>query len=79
MSYGSSEMEGNFFVNNIILSAVELPGYLMIILLMDIWGRKPLFILCLIFTGASSIVSSYMDDEVRDGLQKTNHYERDAY
>ena len=39
-------MEGNFFVNNIILSAVELPGYLMIILLMDIWGRKPLFILC---------------------------------
>ena len=65
LSYGSSEMEGNFFVNNIILSAVELPGYLMIILLMDIWGRKPLFILCLIFTGASSIVSSYMDDEVR--------------
>ena len=59
-------MEGNFFTNNIILSAVELPGYLIIILLMDIWGRKPLFILCLIFTGASSIVSAYMDDEVRD-------------
>ena len=57
-------MEGNFFTNNIILSAVELPGYLIIILLMDIWGRKPLFILCLIFTGASSIVSSYMEDEV---------------
>ena len=69
LSYGSSEMEGNFFVNNIILSAVELPGYLMIILLMDIWGRKPLFILCLIFTGASSIVSSYMDDEVTDVRQ----------
>ena len=57
-------MEGNFFTNNIILSVVELPGYLIIILLMDIWGRKPLFILCLIFTGVSSIVSSYMDDEV---------------
>ena len=68
LSYGSSEMAGNFFVNNIILSAVELPGYLMIILLMDIWGRKPLFILCLIFTGASSIVSSYMDDEVRENF-----------
>ena len=65
-------MAGNFFVNNIILSAVELPGYLMIILLMDIWGRKPLFILCLIFTGASSIVSSYMDDEVRETLQLFN-------
>lgn len=62
-------MEGNFFINNIILSAVELPGYLIIILMMDIWGRKPLFILCLIFTGSSSIVSSYMDDEVsRDSL-----------
>ena len=64
LSYGSSEMEGDFFVNNIILSAVELPGYLMVILLMDIWGRKPLFTFSLIFTGAASIVSSYVTDEV---------------
>ena len=64
MSYGSSEMEGDFFVNNIILSAVELPGYLAVILLMDVWGRKPLFTLTLLFTGVSSIVSSYVTDEV---------------
>ena len=51
-------MEGDFFVNNIILSAVELPGYLAVILLMDVWGRKPLFTLTLLFTGVSSIVSS---------------------
>ena len=31
LSYGSSEMEGDFFVNNIILSAVELPGYLVVL------------------------------------------------
>ena len=72
-------MEGNFFLNNIILSAVELPGYLMIILLMDIWGRKPLFILCLIFTGASSIVSSYMNDEVRDVLQLTRSNSKNSF
>ena len=57
-------MEGDFFVNNIILSAVELPGYLAVILLMDVWGRKPLFTLTLLFTGVSSIVSSYVTDEV---------------
>ena len=51
-------------MNNIILSAVELPGYLAVILLMDVWGRKPLFTLTLLFTGVSSIVSSYVTDEV---------------
>jgi len=60
LSYGSSEMEGNSFVNNGILAAVELPGYFYVILLMDVWGRKPLFAFSLIFTGASSIVSSFM-------------------
>ena len=38
--------------------------YLAVILLMDVWGRKPLFTLTLLFTGVSSIVSSYVTDEV---------------
>ena len=38
--------------------------YLAVILLMDVWGRKPLFTLTLLFTGVSSIISSYVTDEV---------------
>ena len=57
-------MEGDFFINNIILSAVELPGYVYVILLMDVWGRKPLMIFSLVFTGTSSIISSYVSDDV---------------
>ena len=60
LSYGSAEMEGNLFLTNAVLAAVELPGYLYILLLMDTWGRKPLFCLSLIFTGISSILSAYM-------------------
>ena len=68
LSYGSSEMEGNFFMNNIILGAVELPGYLYVILLMDVWGRKPLFVLSLIFTGISSIVSTFLTGTAKNIL-----------
>merc|ERR1711892_555029 len=68
LSYGSADMEGNFFVNNIILGVVELPGYLYVILLMDVWGRKPLFVLSLVFTGVSSIVSSFLTGTARNIL-----------
>lgn len=64
LSYGSSQMEGNFFTNNIFLTAVEIPGYIYIILLMDIWGRKPLMMFSLLFTGASTIASSFVSEKV---------------
>jgi len=69
LSYGSSSMEGDFFVNSVILSVVELPAYIYAMLLIDLWGRKPVFSLSLTFTGIALIVSAFIENKAaKNGL-----------
>merc|ERR1711911_219842 len=73
-----TELGGNIFVDFILGALVEvginiscmtvtvcvlkIPGYLLCALLIDIWGRKPFFISCLLITGVSCIGAGFLEE-----------------
>jgi len=56
-----TQLGGNIFVSFILGAVVEIPGYLLCMLLIDVWGRKPFFVVCLLVTGVSCIGAGLMD------------------
>ena len=44
ISMGASNLGGDIFVSIILLSLIEIPSYIFCILVMDYWGRKPIFV-----------------------------------
>ena len=44
ISMGASNLGGDVFVSSILISLIEIPSYVFTILLMDHWGRKPMFV-----------------------------------
>ena len=44
ISMGASNLGGDVFVSSILISLIEIPSYIFTILLMDHWGRKPMFV-----------------------------------
>merc|ERR1719187_3128933 len=57
-----TQLGGNIFVSFILGALIEIPGYLLCTFLIDIWGRKPFFVWCLIFTGVSCIVAAFLPE-----------------
>ena len=51
----------NPYVSFMLGGLVELPAYVIVFLIMDHCGRKPLFSLSLILTGVTCIPSGYLD------------------
>ena len=44
ISMGAANLGGDVFVSNILLALIEVPSYIFCILIMDYWGRKPIFV-----------------------------------
>ena len=53
---------GNIFVSFILLAMIEIPSYVFNILVMDHWGRKPIFVSSLLLTGVACISAGFLDD-----------------
>ena len=53
---------GNIFVSFILLAMIEIPSYVFNILVMDHWGRKPIFVSSLFLTGVACISAGFLDD-----------------
>jgi len=50
----------NVFLSYILISLIEIPSYLALIVLMDIWGRKPLFVFSMLIPGVSCIAAAFL-------------------
>ena len=44
ISMGAANLGGNVFVSNTLLALIEIPSYIFCLLVLDYWGRKPLFV-----------------------------------
>ena len=53
---------GNIFVSFILMALIEIPSFIFAILVMDHWGRKPIFVSSLFLTGIAAIPAAFMDD-----------------
>ena len=58
----STNFGGNIFVSFILACLVEIPSYIYNILVMDHWGRKPIFVSSLLLTGIATIPAAFLSD-----------------
>ena len=59
----STGFGSNIFVSFILSAVVEIPSYIYCTLVMDRWGRKPIFVSSLLLTGVACIPAAFLDDE----------------
>ena len=57
LTMNSVNMHGNTFINTILGVVIEAPGYLLAMLTMDRFGRKPILVICQIVSGISCIAA----------------------
>ena len=62
ISMSSTNFGGNIFVSFILACLVEIPSYIYNILVMDHWGRKPIFVSSLLLTGIATIPAAFLSD-----------------
>ena len=62
ISMSATGLGGNIFVSFILLAMIEIPSYVFNILVMDHWGRKPIFVSSLLLTGVACISAGFLDD-----------------
>jgi len=56
-----SAIGNNAFVSNALAALIELPAYPALVLMMDVWGRRPLFTLSLLFNALSCFGAAFTD------------------
>ena len=44
ISMGAANLGGNVFVSNMLLASIEIPAHIFCMLVLDYWGRKPVFV-----------------------------------
>ncbi|XP_052123042.1 organic cation transporter protein isoform X2 [Frankliniella occidentalis] len=57
LSWNTSNLGGNDFLNFLISGVVEIPGYVMLLLLLNRWGRKATLCSALIITGLALLLT----------------------
>ena len=62
MAFGVADLSGNLYINNAISGAVELAGYFICIIFMDIIGRKWMTSGFMIFGGISCLGAMLLDE-----------------
>lgn len=67
ISMSSTSLGGDVFVSFILTALIEIPSYIFCILVMDRWGRKPIFVSSLLLTGIAAIPAAFMEE----GIGKT--------
>ena len=58
------QLTDNTHVSFIIMALVEIPSVMVLILLMDVWGRKPLFVFSLLIPGVSCVAAAWLEKGV---------------
>ena len=61
ITFSMANLSDDFFADFIVSSLVEIPGYIIVLLLVDVIGRRPLFPSFLLLNGASCIVVGLLD------------------
>jgi len=62
ISLSATNFNSNKFVSSILTSLIEIPSYMFCSLVMDSWGRKPIFSSALILAGAACIPVGLLED-----------------
>ena len=62
LSYASTSLSGNPYSNLLLVSFIEIPGYIFAILVIDCWGRRPVLSLCQLIGGTASIFAGLLAD-----------------
>merc|ERR1711892_909646 len=63
ISFGMASLSDSLFMDFAMSSPIEIPSYILVLILMDIVGRKPIFSFSLLLTGASCILVGSLDKE----------------
>ena len=63
ITFGMASLSDDLFMDFALSSLIEIPSYILVLILMDIIGRKPIFSSSLLLTGLSCIVVGSMDKE----------------
>lgn len=61
ITFGMASLSDDLFMDFAMSSLIEIPSYVLVLLLMDIIGRKPIFSGSLLLTGISCIIVGTMD------------------
>jgi len=62
ITFSMANLNDDLFISFIISSLVEIPAYVIVLLFMDLWGRKPLFSLSLIASGFICIACGLLEE-----------------
>ncbi|CAG9862203.1 unnamed protein product [Phyllotreta striolata] len=57
LSWNSNNLAGNPYLNFVLLGAVEIPGYLILLLFLNRWGRTKLMCCCMMVAGIMLLIS----------------------
>jgi len=64
ITFSMAGLNDDLYISFILSSLVEIPSYIVAVLLMDLWGRKPLFSISLLASGGSCIACGFLDKSV---------------
>ena len=60
LTMNSVNLAGDLFLNTLLGVLIEAPGYLLAMLTMDCWGRKPLLVVCQLVAGTACIAAGFV-------------------
>ena len=60
LTMNSVNLNGNIFLNSLLGVLIEAPGYLIAMLTMDRFGRKPILVLCQLVSGCACIAAGFV-------------------
>jgi len=58
LSADNIKLSDSLYVSYILVAAIEVPAYIALPLIIDVWGRKPLFVCCQLFPGIFCIIAA---------------------
>ncbi len=62
ISLGIGEIGSDIFINFLLVSLIEIPSYVFVLLTMDHLGRKPLYVCSILLTGVGCLVAAFLED-----------------
>merc|ERR1712012_253341 len=60
LSADNIEISPNLYISYVAVAAIEVPAYIALPLIIDVWGRKPLFVCCQLFPGIFCIIAAFL-------------------
>ena len=56
-----SAIGNDAFLSNALAALIEIPSYFFLVLMMDVWGRRPLFTISMLFNALSCFGAAFTD------------------